>query len=151
MNLALWLKRNGFRADQVQTFYPSPRWRRPPPCTIPAATRLRPVHRVGRQGGGRACRRCRQGPEQRRLHKAFLRYHDPVNWPILRDALRQMGREDLIGDGEQQLIPRTQPEGGDYRAPRRKNSAKSHQRRKQGGRAKTQHTGLPPRDDGSRG
>ena len=90
-----------------------------------------------------------KSPEQRRLHKAFLRWHDPGNWPLLRDAIRKMGRAELIGDGEQQLIPATQPATDSYRSPRRKNSAGAHKRRKGSkggkGRALTQHTGLPPR------
>ena len=48
---------------------------------------------------------------QRKLHKAFLRYHDPVNWPLLREALKEMGRADLIGNGKKQLIPAWQPAG----------------------------------------
>ncbi|HEY0663028.1 MAG TPA: DUF3362 domain-containing protein, partial [Thiobacillaceae bacterium] len=47
----------------------------------------------------------------RRLHKAFLRYHDPDNWPLLREALKEMGREDLIGNGKKHLIPSYQPAG----------------------------------------
>ena len=49
--------------------------------------------------------------EQRRLHKAFLRYHDPENWPLLRDALKRMGRADLIGNGKHHLVPSWQPKG----------------------------------------
>jgi hypothetical protein len=45
----------------------------------------------------------------RRLHKAFLRYHDPDNWPLLREALKEMGREDLIGNSRKHLIPSYQP------------------------------------------
>ncbi|MBT8421667.1 MAG: YgiQ family radical SAM protein [Gammaproteobacteria bacterium] len=145
LNLALWLKKNGFRADQVQAFYPSPM------ATATAMYRSgkNPLRKVGYKTDSVDTAKT---PEQRRLHKAFLRYHDPVNWPQIRDALRQMGRGDLIGDAEHHLIPSTQPDAGDqYRSPRRKNSAKSHQRRKKGGRVQTQHTGLPPRDDGSRG
>ena len=52
-----------------------------------------------------------KGLRQRRLHKAFLRYHDPENWPLLREALRAMGRADLIGPGKHQLIPLYQPVG----------------------------------------
>jgi hypothetical protein len=50
-----------------------------------------------------------KGLSQRRLHKAFLRYHDPDNWPILRQALKKMGRADLIGNGSHQLVPARQP------------------------------------------
>ncbi|CBS91095.1 YgiQ family radical SAM protein [Azospirillum lipoferum] len=105
MNLALWLKRNGFKADQVQTFLPSP-------MSLATAmyhserNPLRPVRRVGSEMVSSA-----KGLKQRRLHKAFLRYHDPENWPILREALKRMGREDLIGPGEEQLIPAWQPVG----------------------------------------
>ena len=85
-------------------------------------------------------------PEQRKLHKAFLRYHDPNNWPLLRDVLTNMGRADLIGKGKHQLVPKDQPEDTKgYRAPRRKNSASAHQRRTRGKQVLTQHTGLPPR------
>ena len=52
-----------------------------------------------------------KGLSQRRLHKAFLRYHDPDNWPMLRAALRRMGREDLIGPAKRQLVPAKQPRG----------------------------------------
>jgi hypothetical protein len=50
----------------------------------------------------------------RRAHKAFLRYQDPANWPILRETLQKMGRGDLIGNGERHLIPAWHPseEGG---------------------------------------
>ena len=105
MNLALWLKRNQFRADQVQSFLPSP-------MSLAAAmyhsgtNPLRPVRRVGGQEVFSA-----KGIKQRRLHKAFLRYHDPANWPLLREALKRMGRADLIGPGKQHLIPNWQPAG----------------------------------------
>lgn len=141
MNLALWLKENGFRADQVQSFYPS---------TMSSATAMyytekNPLHKVGYKTDAV---NTAKSPEQRRLHKAFLRYHDPKNWPLLRTELDRMGRADLIGDGPQHLIPKTQPDNPDaYRAPRRKNSESAHKRRtnpKQG-RALTQHTGLPPK------
>jgi hypothetical protein len=86
-----------------------------------------------------------KGEKQRRLHKAFLRYHDPANWPMLREALKRMGREDLIGNGKEQLIPAYQPRDGQaYRSPRRKNSDRGKPGLKKG-RLLTQHTGLPPR------
>ncbi|MGE5548397.1 MAG: YgiQ family radical SAM protein [Solirubrobacterales bacterium] len=99
MNLALWLKRNGFRADQVQTFLPSPM------ATASAMyhTGVNPLRPVRRQGGDAVF--SAKGLKQRRLHKAFLRYHDPENWPTLREALKSMGRADLIGPGKHQLVP----------------------------------------------
>ena len=81
-----------------------------------------------------------RGDKRRRLHKAFLRYHDPNNWPLLRDALKTMGRADLIGNGKHHLIPTYQPlNDGGYTSARRKNSTPVK------GRLLTQHTGLPPR------
>lgn len=141
MNLAIWLKQNGFRADQVQSFYPS---------TMSTATAMYytgkdPLHKVGYKSEEV---QTAKDPKQRQLHKAFLRYHDPKNWPILREALKLMGRGDLIGDAAHHLIPKTQPTNSDiYRSPRRKNSESAHHRRTQlaGRKLLTQHTGLPPR------
>ena len=75
-----------------------------------------------------------KGLKNRRLHKAFLRYHDPANWPLLRDALKRMGRADLIGNGKQHLIPKWQPKTGST------NNAKAPAK---GRRFKTQHTRNP--------
>jgi hypothetical protein len=88
------------------------------------------------------------GDRRRRLHKAFLRYHDANNWPLLREALKAMGRADLIGNARHHLIPTFQPlTDGGYTSARRKNSTaapvKSAAPVK--GRMLTQHTGLPPR------
>lgn len=107
LNLALWLKNNGFRADQVQTFLPSP-----------MATATAMYH-----SGKNTLRKVTYDSENvetvkklklRRLHKAFLRYHDANNWPLLRQALQNMGRKDLIGNGKKHLIPTYQPEGTGY-------------------------------------
>lgn len=135
MNLALWLKHHDFRADQVQAFYPSPM----ATATAMYHSGKDPLHKVTYKSTPVATPK---SAEQRHLHKAFLRWHDPANWPLLREALRHMGRADLIGDGKYQLIPTRQPEQKDYRSPRRKNStlAQNHEP----GRAHTQHTGLPP-------
>jgi radical SAM superfamily enzyme YgiQ (UPF0313 family) len=142
LNLALWLKANDFRADQVQAFYPSPM----ATATAMYHTGKNPLRKVGYKT---ASIDAVKNPEQRKLHKSFLRYHDPHNWPLLRTVLKRMGRAELIGDGKHQLIPAYHPDEGkqEYRAPRRKNSAQAQRNRK--GRMLTQHTGLPPRDDGS--
>ena len=104
LNLALWLKRNNFRLDQVQTFLPTPM----AIATAMYHTERNPLKKVTRKS--EAVETVRAG-RMRKLHKAFLRYHDPENWPLLRDALRQMGRADLIGNGKRQLIPAFQPPG----------------------------------------
>src|SRR4029078_1673085 len=84
LELALWLKRNGFRADQVQAFLPSPM----ASATTMYHTGKNPLRKVHREGGDVFAPK---SPAQRRLHKAFLRYHDAANWPMLREALERMG------------------------------------------------------------
>ncbi|MCW2319075.1 putative radical SAM protein YgiQ [Rhodoblastus acidophilus] len=105
MNLALWLKRNKYRADQVQTYLPSPMAL----STAMYHSGFNPLKPV-RRGASEAVDAIK-GLRQRRLHKAFLRYHDPENWPLLREALKAMGRADLIGPGKHQLVPNWQPAG----------------------------------------
>ena len=138
VNLALWLKENGFRADQVQAFYPSPM----ATATAMYHTKKNPLRKVGYATDKVDTVK---KPAQRRLHKALLRYHDPENWPLIRQALKRLGRAELIGSGPGTLIPATQPRGSDYRAARRKHSKAAHDRRVGRGKALTQHTGLPPR------
>ncbi len=138
MNLAIWLKSNGFKADQVQNFYPSPMAN----ATTMYHTARDPLHRLDYKS---KAMNVPKGARQRKLHKAFLRYHDPANWPILREALNRMGKSHLIGNGEKHLVPTTQPRdtakpyGNKKQSPRR-----SRQPRK--GEILTQHTGLPPRE-----
>jgi len=143
MNLALWLKRNGFRADQVQTFYPSPM----ATATAMYHSGLNPLKGIHRDARAEKVDIVR-GEKRRRLHKAFLRYHDPNNWPLLREALKAMGRADLIGNGKHHLVPTFQPAtDGSYQSARRKNSTAAGARTSPvtKGRLLTQHTGLPPR------
>ncbi|OED36341.1 YgiQ family radical SAM protein [Chromatiales bacterium (ex Bugula neritina AB1)] len=146
MNLAIWLKKNGFRADQVQTFYPSPM----ATATAMYHSGKNPLRKIGRTTEDVDTVR---KTSQRRLHKAFLRYHDPDNWPMLREALKKMGRADLIGNGKKHLIPLWQPErGSSYKSPRRKNSSNLRkQNRPEPGTILTQHTGLPPHEQGKPG
>lgn len=144
MNLALWLKRNGFRADQVQTFYPSPM----ATATAMYHSGLNPLKGISRDEARAERVDIVRGEKRRRLHKAFLRYHDPNNWPLLREALKAMGRADLIGNGKHHLVPTFQPAtDGSYQSARRKNSTPSGSRTSPvtKGRVLTQHTGLPPR------
>ncbi|MDR3409875.1 MAG: YgiQ family radical SAM protein [Formivibrio sp.] len=104
LELGLWLKRNGFRLDQVQNFLPSP--------MALASTMYHsgknPLKKVGRDSEDVFTPK---KSSTRRLHKAFLRYHDADNWPMLREALQAMGRRDLIGNGKHHLVPWFQPPG----------------------------------------
>lgn len=139
LELSLWLKSNGFRADQVQAFLPSPM----ATATAMYHSGVNPLRKVTRASETVYIPR---GAQQRRLHKAFLRYHDANNWPLLREALKHMGRTDLIGNGKKHLVPAWQPlgtggataekpsrpmrtqharsEGSDYKSPRPKQRAK---------------------------
>jgi hypothetical protein len=133
LELAIWLKKNGFRADQVQAFLPSP---------MASATAMyhsgkNPLRRVTRSSEEVPIPK---GLRQRRLHKAFLRYHDPNNWPVLREALRRMGRASLIGNGPHHLIPAWQPRG----------TGEAGEGARRPMPMRTQHTGLPrvPRSPG---
>jgi uncharacterized radical SAM protein YgiQ len=127
LELALWLKQNGFRADQVQAFLPGPM----ATATAMYHSGKNPLKRITRQSEDVLIPK---GLKVRRLHKAFLRYHDPNNWPLLREALRRMGRADLIGNGRGHLVPAYQPPGTG-RAPEGRRVASRPFR--------TQHTGLP--------
>jgi uncharacterized radical SAM protein YgiQ len=133
LELAVWLKQNGFRADQVQAFLPSPM----ATATAMYHSGKNPLKRISRSSEEVVIPK---GIKVRRLHKAFLRYHDPANWPILREALKRMGRADLIGNGKHHLIPAYQPVASLGRAP---GGAKLPFR--------TQHTGLPKSGSGARG
>jgi radical SAM superfamily enzyme YgiQ (UPF0313 family) len=129
LELAVWLKKNGFRADQVQAFLPSPM----ATATAMYHSGKNPLKRITRASEEVVIPK---GLKVRRLHKAFLRYHDPENWPVLREALKRLGRADLIGNGRHHLIPAYQPVGPAARSGRGGSPAPTLPFR-------TQHTGLP--------
>ncbi|WAF75810.1 YgiQ family radical SAM protein [Aeromonas dhakensis] len=112
VNMALWIKSNRFKLDQVQNFYPSPLAN----ATTMYYTEKNPLNKVSRQGGDVFVVK---GERRRRLHKALLRYHDPAGWPMIREALLEMGKGYLIGNGPDCLVP---PEGrGEAKAERSRN------------------------------
>tara|TARA_B100001971_G_C18262752_1_gene588547 strand:+ start:1249 stop:3426 length:2178 start_codon:yes stop_codon:yes gene_type:complete len=124
VNMALWLKSNDFKLDQVQNFYPSPMANA---TTIYHAemNSLRNIKNNTEQVP------VPKGARQRRLHKAILRYHDPAGWPMIREALRKMGKANLIGKGPNCLVPE---EGRNEKAARGKGG--------KGRAALTRHTGF---------
>jgi uncharacterized radical SAM protein YgiQ len=130
LELAVWLKQNGFRADQVQAFLPSPM----ATATAMYHSGKNPLRKVTRDSEDVIIPK---GLKVRRLHKAFLRYHDAENWPILRDALRRMGRADLIGNSKRHLVPAYQPLGTGKKPEGARRPDKYQKFR-------TQQTGLPP-------
>ncbi len=93
IELALWLKEQGKRPRQVQDFIPTP---------MSMATAmyysgfdpftLEPVYTA-------------RGLREKRLQKALLLYWNPEHWPLAREALRQAGRDELIGRGPTCLVP----------------------------------------------
>ncbi|WP_373896857.1 YgiQ family radical SAM protein [uncultured Massilia sp.] len=110
LNLALWLKKNNFHLDQVQTFTPTPMAM----ATTMYHSGKNPLHKVDENS--EIVNTAKSG-KTRKLHKAFLRYYDPENWPVLREGLKRMGRADLIGNSERHLVPASG--GGDEAAPAR--------------------------------
>ncbi len=133
INLALWLKENRFRLDQVQNFYPSPM----ATATTMYHTEIDTLHKVKKQNDTVPIPR---GEKERRLHKAILRYHDPQNWKMIRHALKDMGLTKLIGHGVEHLVPPA--------SPNEENRSNGNRGRKpqvgdnKGQRALTRHSGL---------
>lgn len=126
VNMALWLKSNDFKLDQVQNFYPSPMAN----ATTIYHTEMNSLRSIKNNTEQVAVPK---GARQRRLHKAILRYHDPAGWPMIREALRNMGKAKLIGKGPNCLVPE---EGRDER------QAKGGKGNKGGRPALTRHTGF---------
>ncbi|MEW8550353.1 MAG: DUF3362 domain-containing protein, partial [Candidatus Thiodiazotropha endolucinida] len=134
LNLALWLKANNFRPDQVQAFLPTP-------LAIASAmyhTGKNPLRKLSRRNANVNVVR---GMKQRRLHKAFLRYHDPKNWPLIRDALTRMGRYDLIGNGKRHLVPKSQPKPEHGASKPKRQNRPGHANRSSGMKIKNRITG----------
>jgi uncharacterized radical SAM protein YgiQ len=126
INLAIWLKSNEFRVDQVQNFYPSPM------CVATAMyhSEGNPLKKVKYKSDKILSAKTKA---QRVLHKALLRYHDPDNWALVRDALKKSGFAKLIGEGKHHLVP---SEGAEQKGKRLQ--------MRRGQIALTQHNGLPP-------
>jgi uncharacterized radical SAM protein YgiQ len=126
INLAIWLKSNEFRVDQVQNFYPSPM------CVATAMyhSERNPLKIVKYKSDKILSAKTKA---QRVLHKALLRYHDPDNWALVRDALKKSGFAKLIGEGKHHLVP---SEGAEQKGKRLQ--------MRRGQIALTQHNGLPP-------
>jgi uncharacterized radical SAM protein YgiQ len=129
LELAVWLKQNGFRADQVQAFLPSPM----ATATAMYHSGKNPLRKITRTSEDVVIPK---GLKVRRLHKAFLRYHDAENWPLLRETLKRMGRADLIGNSKRHLVPTYQPLGTGKQPEGARRPSKYQV-------FKTQHTGIP--------
>jgi hypothetical protein len=131
LNLALWLKKNNFECDQVQNFYPSPMCN----ATSMYYSETNPLKRVKYKKREEVP--VAKGERQRRLHKALLRYHDPDNWAIIREALISMGKKHLIGDKPNCLVP---AEDVDAKTPAQRRKSGRHGSQ----RFATKHTKSQP-------
>jgi len=69
----------------------------------------------------------------RKFHKALLRYHDPENWESIREGLKRMGRSELIGNGPQHLVPRSDADAGRVRSMKKNNTPSVNQNAKKFG------------------
>ena len=93
VSLALYLKAKGLRPRQVQDFIPTP---------MSMATSM---YYTGKDPFSREPVYTAKSMHDKRMQKALLQYWDPAQHQLAREALKQCGREDLIGSKPQQLVP----------------------------------------------
>ncbi len=134
INLALWLKSNNFKLDQVQNFYPSPLAN----ATTMYHSEKNPLHKISKDSETVFTAK---GGRQRKIHKAILRYHDPENWPLIRETLKKLGlARKLIGKGQHCLVPaesRNEAQAANKKSNLRKTETKGNDSQQ----ALTKHTG----------
>jgi len=94
IELALALKKAGFVPDQVQDFYPTP------------GTLSTCMYHTGIDPLSGEPIHVARGERERRLQRALVHFHKPENAALVREALREAGREDLIGHGGDCLVDR---------------------------------------------
>ncbi|MBI3599270.1 MAG: YgiQ family radical SAM protein, partial [Nitrospinae bacterium] len=93
IDLALFLKREGYRLQQSQDFIPTP-------MTLATA-----MYYTGYDPITLKKVYCARTTKEKRLQKALMRFYDPHNYYLVKEALIQAGRGDLIGYGKDKLIP----------------------------------------------
>lgn len=135
VNLALWLKANRFKLDQVQNFYPSPM----ATATTMYHTGVDSLHKVKKKNNPEVP--IAKGEKQRRLHKAILRYHDPSGWKMIRHALKEIGLAKLIGHGDNHLVPPASDKE-ERQGKQSGNTGKSRVSQKPFKKALTRHSGM---------
>jgi hypothetical protein len=97
IDLALFLKRNGYRPDQVQDFIPAP---------FDVATCM---YHTGIDPFTKQQVYVAKGLRDRKMQRALMQFFKPENWFTVREALIDAGRQDLIGSGCDCLIPAQPP------------------------------------------
>jgi uncharacterized radical SAM protein YgiQ len=104
IDLAVFLKRNSYKPDQVQDFIPSP-------FDIAAC-----MYHTGLDPMTKQPVAVTKGLRDRRMQRALLQFFKPENYFEVRRALEQAGRQDLIGSGCDCLIPdRPPPQALDHK------------------------------------
>ena len=116
IDLALFLKRNGYKPDQVQDFIPSP-------FDIAAC-----MYHTGRDPMTGKPVTVTKGLRNRRMQKALLQFFKPENYFEVRKALEHAGRQDLIGSGCDSLIPDRPPQEALNKKRREANQSFSEQK-----------------------
>ncbi len=97
VELALFLKRNDYRPRQVQDFIPAP---------MDIATCM---YHTGIDPESMKRVSVAKKDKQRAVQRALLQYFKPENYDLVKRALCDVGREDLIGDDPDCLIPSRRP------------------------------------------
>jgi uncharacterized radical SAM protein YgiQ len=97
IDLAVFLKRNGYRPDQVQDFIPAP-------FDIATCMYYTGIDPFTKQPVYVA-----RNLRDRKLQRALMQFFKPENYFEVRKALEQAGRQDLIGSGCDALIPAQPP------------------------------------------
>ena len=92
VELALYLKRNGIRPEQVQDFYPTPGT----VSTVMYYTGIDPL--TGKKVY------CTDDYHEKQMQRALLQYNRRENAALIREALIKCGREELIGNGRDCLV-----------------------------------------------
>ena len=136
VEMALWLKKWGYSPEQVQDFYPTPGTI----STVMYYTGINPMN--GKQVYVTTDYR------EKQLQRALLQYNRPDNAPLVREALRLAGREDLIGYGEECLVrPERQ---GNQNAPASKGKGGASWRAAEERKPRTAQSGKNTRRDGTK-
>lgn len=97
IELALFLKRNGYKPDAVQDFIPAP---------LDVATTM---YYTGMDPFTKKPVYIAKAMKERKMQRALMQFFKPENYFEVREALREVGRMDLIGDGCDSLIPSKPP------------------------------------------
>lgn len=125
IDLALYLKRTGYRPQQVQDFIPVP-------FDVATAMYYTGIDPLTEQPVY-----VPRGQRERRLQRALLQFWKPENYFLVRRALEQAGRTDLIGNGPHCLIPSRPPADARRAAGLRAQKRGGRLRRKPGGETST--------------